>query len=333
MRIGVLGSGAFGTALAKHLSERGHRTCLWSHRAELAEAIREQGSNERYLPGVPLPDELLATSSLEQALDDCELAVFVVPSHATRELVRQTLALLQHQPLLCCASKGIENGSLALMSEVFEQEIGTEVSQRLTCFSGPSFAKELVARVPTAVTVAGQNQLARNQVQQAFASDRLRVYATEDVVGVEVGGALKNVIAIASGAIDGLGFGLNCRAAVITRGLAEISRLASAKGANPLTMAGLAGMGDLVLTCTGTLSRNYRVGYQLGKGGTLKEILANLGQVAEGVRTTRSAHELGRKLQVEMPITDEVFKVLYEDKPAGQALADLMTRPLKHERA
>ncbi|MCA9621951.1 MAG: NAD(P)-dependent glycerol-3-phosphate dehydrogenase, partial [Myxococcales bacterium] len=229
------------------------------------------------------------------------------------------------------ATKGIENDTLMLMSEVLVDVLGEEAVPRLTYLSGPSFAKEIASGVPTAVTVAGESEEAAARVQKEFATVNLRMYYTHDVPGVEVGGALKNVVAIAAGAIDGLGFGLNTRAALMTRGLAEIGRLAAAKGADPLTLAGLAGMGDLVLTCTGSLSRNRTVGVELGKGRKLGEILASLGHVAEGVKTTKSAYELGQKLGVEMPITEEVYKVLYEDKPAKQALYDLMTRPLKHE--
>jgi glycerol-3-phosphate dehydrogenase (NAD(P)+) len=217
------------------------------------------------------------------------------------------------------------------MSEVLIDVLGTENEERMTFLSGPSFAKEIAQGVPTAVTVAGASAEAAGHVQREFATANLRMYYTHDVPGVEVGGALKNVIAIAAGAVDGLGLGLNTRAALMTRGLAEIGRLAVAKGAEPMTLAGLAGMGDLVLTCTGALSRNRTVGVELGKGNKLADILAALGHVAEGVNTTKSAHDLGKKLGIELPITDEVYRVLYEDKPAKQALFDLMTRPLKHE--
>jgi glycerol-3-phosphate dehydrogenase (NAD(P)+) len=330
-RIAVLGAGAFGTALAKVLADQGNPTKLWARRDDLVDAINQAHENERYLPGAKLPDSLIATSSLADALGDVELALFVVPSHATREVVRASKPHLPADALLCNATKGIENDTLMLMSEVMVDVLGTDVVPRLTFFSGPSFAKELAAGVPTAVTVAGEDEAAAERVQREFATANLRMYYTHDVVGVEIGGALKNVVAIAAGATDGLGFGLNTRAALMTRGLAEIGRVAAAKGADPLTLAGLAGMGDLVLTCTGSLSRNRTVGVELGKGRKLGDILEALGHVAEGVKTTKSAYELSRKLDVETPITDAVYQVLYEDKPAKQAVVELMTRPLKHE--
>ncbi|HHH31425.1 MAG TPA: NAD(P)-dependent glycerol-3-phosphate dehydrogenase, partial [Polyangiaceae bacterium] len=295
------------------------------------ETINASHLNERYLPGIALPETLVATADLTQAVDKAELVLFVVPSHATRDVAMAARPHLPADALLCNATKGIENETLMLMSEVMVDVLGDEAIPRLTYFSGPSFAKEIAAGVPTAVTVAGASREAAERVQAEFATANLRMYYTHDVAGVEVGGALKNVIAIAAGAIDGLGFGLNTRAALMTRGLAEIGRLAAAKGAEPITLAGLAGMGDLVLTCTGSLSRNRTVGVELGKGRTLDDILDKLGHVAEGVKTTKSAYELGKKLKVDMPITDQVYQVIYEDKPAKKALYDLMTRPLKHE--
>jgi glycerol-3-phosphate dehydrogenase (NAD(P)+) len=329
--VAVLGSGAFGTSLAKVLADQGNPTKLWARRPELADTINQTHRNEHYLPDSLLPDSLTATTDFADALAGAELVLFVVPSHATRAVVEQAKAHVPSGALICSATKGIENGTLMLMSEVMVDVLGEEAESRLTYLSGPSFAKELAAGVPTAVTVASTNSEAAERVQREFATANLRMYYSHDVPGVEVGGALKNVIAIAAGAIDGLGFGLNTRAALMTRGLAEIGRVAAAKGAAPLSIMGLAGMGDLVLTCTGSLSRNRTVGVELGKGRKLDEILASLGHVAEGVKTTKSAHELGKKLGVDVPITDEVYRVLYEDKPAKQALIDLMTRPLKHE--
>jgi glycerol-3-phosphate dehydrogenase (NAD(P)+) len=329
--VAVVGSGAFGTALAKVLADQNNPTMLWARRVELAEAINRAHLNEHYLPGIRLPDALRASAQLEETLRGAELVLFVVPSHATRAVVTEAKPHIPSDAIICSATKGIETDTLMLMSEVLIDVLGAEAESRLSFLSGPSFAKELAAGVPTAVTVAGASAETAERVQREFATANLRMYYTHDVPGVEVGGALKNVIAIAAGAVDGLGFGLNTRAALMTRGLAEIGRLAVAKGAEPLTLAGLAGMGDLVLTCTGALSRNRTVGYELGKGKRLADILAALGHVAEGVNTTKSAHDLGRKLGVELPITEEVYRVLYEDKPAKQALVDLMTRPLKHE--
>jgi glycerol-3-phosphate dehydrogenase (NAD(P)+) len=331
-QVAVVGAGAFGTALAKVLADQGNQVLLWARRQDLADAIEASRENVRYLPGQKLPATLAATADLGASLAGAEVVVFVVPSHATREVLVEARSVLPPTALVCNATKGIENDSLMLMSEVTVDVLGDASLPRLTFFSGPSFAKELAAGVPTAVTVAGVSPENAAAVQRLFATPTLRTYYTHDVPGVEVGGALKNVIAIAAGAADGLGMGLNTRAALITRGLAEITRLAVAKGADPLTLAGLAGMGDLVLTCTGALSRNRTVGVELGQGKKLAEILAGLGHVAEGVKTTKSAYDLGKKMGVDLPITDAVYKLLYEDKPAFEAVVELMTRPLKHER-
>jgi glycerol-3-phosphate dehydrogenase (NAD(P)+) len=327
----VLGAGAWGTTLAKVLAGKGNRTTLWSHRVDLAEQINEAHTNDRYLPGVDLPTELAATADLERALRGAELVVVVVPSHAFRTVVAEARPYLRPDALLCSATKGIENGSLMLMSQILVDELGPAIEPRLTYLSGPSFAKEVAAEQPTAIVVAGTSAAETHAVQHAFATPSLRVYSSSDVVGVELGGALKNVIAIAAGCVEGLGFGHNARAGLITRGLAEIGRLAERMGAKPLTLAGLSGMGDLVLTCTGHLSRNRTVGYELGKGRTLAEVLATLGHVAEGVKTAKSAYDLSVKLDVDMPITAEVYRVLYEGKPPRQAVIDLMGRTLTHE--
>jgi len=257
------------------------------------------------------------------------MIVVVVPSHTVRETLARAAPLVRPQTIVVSASKGIEVETGATMAEVLAQLLPAQVA--IAVLSGPSFAKETARGLPTAVVVAARNAEAALVTQKAFAGDRFRVYTSDDVIGVEIGGALKNVIAIAAGCADGLGFGHNTRAALITRGLAEIARLAQRLGGNPFTLAGLAGMGDLVLTCTGDLSRNRTVGIELGRGRKLPEILAGMTQVAEGVRTTRSAHELARKLGVEMPITDQIFKVLYEHKAPRQAVVDLMSRELKAE--
>ena len=328
----VLGAGAWGTALAKVLAEKGFLTKLWAHNEKLANDIREMKENRRYLPAFHLPANLVATSSLEEALDGAEIVVFVVPSHAIRETAHKVKPLLSPSALICSASKGIENESLMLMSQVLCDVLGGDVEPRLTYLSGPSFAKEVAMQMPTAVVVAGKDAANTQTVQRAFASERLRVYSSDDVVGVEIGGAMKNVIAIAAGAIDGLGLGHNSRAGMITRGLFEIGQLAVKLGGNPLTVAGLSGMGDLVLTCTGDLSRNRTVGMALGQGRKLSDILAGLGHVAEGVKTAKSAYDLSVREKVEMPITHEVYQVLYQDKDARQAVVSIMTRELRSER-
>lgn len=330
-KVSVLGAGAWGTALAKLLADKGYPVSLWSHSPELAARIEEARENVRYLPGALLPETLTATADVERALSSSDLVVVAVPSHALRGVVRAARTRFPREALVCSATKGIENDSLMLMSEVLLDELGAASTARLTYLSGPSFAREVALRMPTAVVVAGHHEGAAHAVQQAFATPHFRVYSSTDVVGVEVGGALKNVIAIAAGALDGLGLGHNSRAGMVTRGLAEIARLAMKKGGSALTVAGLSGLGDLVLTCTGELSRNRKVGYELGRGLRLPEILASLGHVAEGVKTAKSARDLGKRLEVEMPITNEVYAVLYEGKSAAQAVSDIMGRPLREE--
>jgi len=330
-KVAVLGSGAWGTALAKVLAEKDNDVVVWARREELCTPINEKHENTRYLPGALLPLNLTATSNLPAALEGANLVVFVVPSHATREVARMARQYISKDVPIVSATKGIEIESLMLMNEVLEEELPLHRKGELAFLSGPSFAKELAAQHPTAVVVACNDQANCHAVMKRFHTPYLRLYASDDVHGVECGGALKNVIAIATGAVEGLGYGHNTRAAVITRGLAEIARLAVSRGGSPLTLAGLAGMGDLVLTCTGDLSRNRTVGVELGRGKKLPDILAALGQVAEGVKTTKSAYNLAQKLGVDMPIVGEMYAVLYEGKPLPQAAIDLMTRELGPE--
>ncbi len=330
-RVTVLGAGAWGTALAKVLADKGMTTTLWSHHEVHAQAIQAERINKKFLPSAPLPETLTATGDLEGALRDAELVVIVVPSHALRDVVARAKPFIPESAILCSATKGIENDSLMLMSEVLHDVLGSGIVDRVTYLSGPSFAKEVAAQLPTVIVIAGKDEKSTTTMQHAFATDVLRVYRSDDVPGVEVGGALKNVVAIAAGAMDGMGFGHNARAGLITRGLTEIARLAVHKGGQPLTVAGLSGMGDLVLTCTGELSRNRTVGFELGKGRQLPEILATLGHVAEGVKTAKSAYDLSVREGVDMPIAHEVYKVLYEGKSPRQAVVDIMTRELKRE--
>lgn len=331
MQVTVLGSGSWGSALAKVLADKGHRVTLWGRRPELMEAIRTSHQNTQYLPGITFPDTLSATSDLSEALARAEMIVVAVPTHGLREVLRAARPHIERPVPIVSATKGIENDTLMLVSDV----IASELPWSRECFaalSGPSFALEVAQRLPTVVVAAAHDLSLAREVQQAFFSDgTFRVYVSTDVVGVEVGGALKNVIAIAAGASDGMGFGHNARAALITRGLAEIARMAVKLGGEPLTVAGLAGMGDLVLTCTGQLSRNRHVGYELGKGRPLNEVLAEMHQVAEGVRTAKSAHELARREGVSMPIVAEVYKVLYEGKDPRAAVWDLMVRQANRE--
>jgi glycerol-3-phosphate dehydrogenase (NAD(P)+) len=333
-KVAVLGAGAWGTALGKVLADKGDQVALWSRRRELCEAVNASRENARYLPGARLPESLACTDDLAAAIDGADVVVFVVPSHATRAVAREAAPLMKSalpDAAIVSATKGIENDSLMFMDEVLAEVLPSRWRDRLSFLSGPSFAKELAARLPTAVVIAARDAALGAHVMRRFHTPFLRTYASDDVPGVECGGALKNVIAIAAGVVDGMGFGHNTRAALITRGLAEIAHVAMARGGSALTLAGLAGMGDLVLTCTGELSRNRTVGYEMGKGRKLADVLAGLGHVAEGVKTARSARDLALRLGVDMPITAEVFAVLYEDKPVEKAVSDLMTRELGHE--
>jgi glycerol-3-phosphate dehydrogenase (NAD(P)+) len=329
--VAVIGAGAWGTALGKVLAEQGSRVVLWTWQPEHARAMKRDRENREFFRGFELPAGLEPSSDLDETLDGAEIAVLVVPSHAYRDTLALVRPVLRPSTLIVSASKGIENDTLMLMSEVIEDVLGEGARERSAYLSGPSFAKEVASGIPTNIVVASSNEAVAAAVQQRFATDRMRVYSSDDPVGVEVGGALKNVIAIAAGACDGLGFGHNTRAALITRGLAEIARIAIAKGGNVLTLAGLAGMGDLVLTCTGELSRNRTVGFEMGQGKKLEDVLASLGAVAEGVKTAKSAYQLASKLGVELPICNEVYRVLYEAKPPLQAVRDVLTRPLKKE--
>jgi len=296
MRAAVIGGGSWGTALASVLGHNGHDTIVWAHDADVAIALTEKHQNPRYLPGLQLPDKVTGTHDLKQALDGAEMVVAVNPSHVTREVMQKAQPFLPRATPIVCATKGIENETLLTMYEVLEDVLPAELHPYICCLSGPSFAKETVLQMPTAVVVASPWEKLAQKVQRAFSNEYFRVYTSNDVAGVELGGSLKNVCAIAAGISDGMGFGSNTRAAIMTRGLAELVRLAIKKGANPITLSGLAGMGDLVLTCTGELSRNRTVGLGLGRGQTLKEVLAGMSQVAEGVRTAQSVHDLSHKL-------------------------------------
>jgi glycerol-3-phosphate dehydrogenase (NAD(P)+) len=330
-RAAVLGAGAWGTALAKVLSDNGEKVVLYTRRPDLPARIAETHENDRYLPGIRLADDLVVTDDLDKALSGVSLVVVAVPSHAVREIVGNLREALPADTPIVSATKGIENESLMLMREVMMDVLGETTEGRLAVLSGPSFAREVALGLPTAVVIASSSAEVAVAAQQRFAGERLRVYTSDDPVGVELGGALKNVIAIAAGACEGLGFGHNSRAALITRGLAEIVRLSVAKGGNALTLAGLAGLGDLVLTCTGELSRNRTVGFELGRGRALADVLAGLGHVAEGVRTAKSAYDLGGKFNVDMPITTEVYRVLYEGKSSKRAVSDLLARANRPE--
>jgi glycerol-3-phosphate dehydrogenase (NAD(P)+) len=331
MRAAVIGGGSWGTALGAVLAGNGASVTVWSFEKDVAVALAEKHENPRYLPGVKLPDKLRGTHDLAEALAGAELVVAANPSHVTRPVMAQALPHLPRATPIVCATKGIENETLLTMNEVMEEVLPSEIHPYLCFLSGPSFAKETVQRMPTAVVVAASWERVARQVQKTFSNDYFRCYTSNDVTGVELGGSLKNVCAIAAGIADGMGFGHNTRAAIITRGLGELVRLAVKKGANPITLSGLAGMGDLVLTCTGDLSRNRTVGLGLGRGQSIDEVLASMTQVAEGVRTAKSAHDLARKLQVEIPLHEAVYRVLYEKLPVRTAMTQLLSRELKSE--
>ena len=329
--IGVIGAGSWGTTLADLLAKRGHSVTLWAYEPELVREMETLRENRLFLPGITLAPNLAFTNDLQEAVRGKELLLFVVPSQVLRGVLRQALPAVSSDAVILSASKGIEVGTLQAVSQVYEELLPPALFSRFSVISGPSFAREVAYEMPTAVVAAAEDESVAKRVQQAFTCGFFRVYTNSDVIGVELGGALKNVIAIGAGIADGLGFGCNTRAALITRGLAEITRLGLAMGARAETFAGLAGMGDLVLTCTGDLSRNRTVGIQLGQGSSLKEILGEMRMVAEGVKTTESTWQLAQRHGVDMPITEQVFRVLYEGKSARTAVIELMTRDLKAE--
>jgi glycerol-3-phosphate dehydrogenase (NAD(P)+) len=331
MKIGVIGGGSWGTALAKLLAENGHDVLMWVHTKPLPDVINTQHENPEYLPGFTLPDNLRATDAIEEAVVGQDMILSVVPSHVLRSVLERVGKLIEPATPFVSATKGIENDTQMLVSDILEDVLPEHCQPYLAYLSGPSFAREVAAHKPTAVTIASFNHRLAARMQRVFSNDVFRAYTTTDVVGVEVGGAVKNVIAIAAGAIAGMELGANSMAGMITRGLHEMSRLAVNIGANPLTLSGLAGMGDLVLTCTGGLSRNRSVGFKLGQGHSLEEILGEMNMVAEGVKTSRSVHSLAQRLGVDMPICEQVYQVLYEGKLTRAAVSDLMSRDLKPE--
>jgi glycerol-3-phosphate dehydrogenase (NAD(P)+) len=329
-RIAVIGAGAWGTALSIVLARgRRHQVRLWAYEREVRDSIQARRTNEQFLPGFKIPDGIEATNSLASALEDCSLVLAVMPSHHARALYSSARASLSPHAIIVSATKGIEQESYKRMTEVAAEASG---ATRIAALSGPSFAKEVARGDPTALTIACADSQIASFLQREFGDPMFRIYTNEDVVGVELGGALKNVIAIAAGIAEGLGFGHNTAAALITRGLAEVTRLAVACGARRETLAGLSGMGDLVLTCTGGLSRNRTVGVELGRGRKLPEIMAGMhGMVAEGVLTTDAALGLARKHGIEMPISEQMQEILHAQKSPKDAIRDLMSRPGKDE--
>ncbi len=331
MKIAVLGAGSWGTTLAVLLAEKGYPVTLWAHRPECAREIERTRKNDRYLPGVALPETIRVTDDISNAAEDAGMIVTAVPSQALRE----TLSFLRGGPLgralLVNVAKGIEIDTGERLSEVVLEVLPGVTPDRVAVLYGPSHAEEVSQKHPTTVVAASTSQETAEKVQEIFHTDRFRVYVNTDIVGVEIAGSVKNIIAIAAGISDGLGFGDNAKAAIITRGLAEISRLAERLGGDPMTASGLSGIGDLVVTCLSRHSRNRYVGEQIGRGRQLDDVTGGMKMVAEGVMTTKAVDALGRKLGVDMPITRAVYGMLFENKPAAEAILDLMTREPKKE--
>jgi glycerol-3-phosphate dehydrogenase (NAD(P)+) len=325
--ISVIGAGSWGTTLASLLSEKGYDVTLWSREKELVENINNANENNIYLPGIKLPENLKTTNNIEEATAKSRYILNTVPTQYIRMVFSNIKSCLRNECIIISASKGIENNTLLTPSMILKEILARPVA----VLSGPSFAKEVIAKFPTAVTLATEDRKTGLLLQEIFNTDYFRVYTHDDIRGAEIGGALKNVIAIASGISDGLGLGYNSRAALITRGLTEIARLGIAMGAKEITFSGLSGLGDLVLTCTAPLSRNYTVGLELGKGFKLSEITGRTKYIAEGVTTALSAYELSRKYGIDMPITEQVYLTIYKDKSPVEAVRDLMNRSLKSE--
>ena len=330
-KIAVVGAGSWGTAIADLLACKGFQISLWVFETEVKDQIEQVRKNTLFLPGHTLSANISPSNNLAAVVSDKDLIVIVVPSHVMRAITKKMNGYLSAGTVIVSASKGIEQKTHLTMSGVIRENLPEVTEDLMAVISGPSFAKEVVQKMPTSITVACKNADTAAMVQFAFATDYFRVYTSDDVMGVELGGAVKNVIAIAAGILDGLGLGLNTRAALMTRGMTEVRRLGLHLGANPRTFTGLAGFGDLVLTCTGNLSRNYTVGIKLGRGQKLQEILEDMHMVAEGVKTAKSVYNFSRKLKVEMPICHEIYRILYEDLAPKEAVHRLMTRALKQE--
>lgn len=329
-RAAVLVAGSWGTALASVLASNGYLVSLWTRNEEQAKEINEKHKNSRFLPDSVLPVNIVATTDMEQALKNAELALFVAPSSAMRQVAQAAAPHLSPETLCVHATKGFETNTFKRMSIVLAEELGRAASE-IVVLTGPSHAEEVIRKQPTTVVVASESIEAAEKAQDALINSDFRVYTNRDVIGAEVAGAIKNIIALGAGLSDGLGFGDNAKAALLTRGLAEIGRLGTAMGASPMTFAGLAGVGDLVATCTSKHSRNWRAGYLLGDGTPLEQVLDKIGMVVEGVRTTQNAYQLSRQFNVEMPITNQLYEVLFEGKPPKAAVEQLMGRLKTHE--
>ncbi|MBW1717550.1 MAG: NAD(P)-dependent glycerol-3-phosphate dehydrogenase [Deltaproteobacteria bacterium] len=331
VKIGVVGAGSWGTALANHMALKGLAVDLWVREEDVYRQIKEKRINETFLPGITLSNGIRPVQSFEDVSKEKNIVLIVVPSHFFRDILIKLSPFISSSKPLVVGTKGIENDTLMTMSQVVHSVLPEYGSENFACLSGPSFAREVCQERPTAVTIASRNHALAKDLQVLFSTDYFRVYTTRDVIGVELAGALKNVIAIAAGVSDGLGFGSNTRAALITRGSAEIARLGVSLGADPVTFAGLAGIGDLILTCTGDLSRNRLVGLKIAEGVPVEKIISGMKMVAEGIKTSLSAYNLARKMGIEMPITTEVYNIIYQGKDPREAVKDVMTRKLKEE--
>ncbi|WP_217282362.1 NAD(P)H-dependent glycerol-3-phosphate dehydrogenase [Bacillus sp. CRN 9] len=330
-KVAVIGAGSWGTALAMVLADNGHEVRIWGHKEEQITEINTLHTNEKYLPSVPLPHNITGFSSLDEVLSEIETIILAVPTKAIREVLNK-IAKIRSEPLIIVhVSKGIEPDSLLRISEMIEQEMPADLLKDIVVLSGPSHAEEVSLRHPTTVSVSASNMETAEKVQDMFINQNFRVYTNPDIVGVEIGGALKNIIALAAGISDGLGYGDNAKAALVTRGLAEITRLGVKMGASPLTFSGLAGIGDLIVTCTSKHSRNWRAGNLIGQGHNLDEVLKNMGMVVEGVRTTKAAHQLAVKYDVKMPITSVLYDILFNGVNAKDGVDMLMARSKTNE--
>ncbi|EOI01650.1 glycerol-3-phosphate dehydrogenase [NAD(P)+] [Enterococcus moraviensis ATCC BAA-383] len=330
-KVAVLGPGSWGTALAQVLAENGHEVRIWGNNKAQIDEINQHHTNHHYLPDLVIPESIQGKLSLEECISDADAILFVVPTKAIRTVAQEFTAKCKNQPLIIHASKGLEQGSHKRISEVLMEEIPADKRRGVVVLSGPSHAEEVAVHDITTITAASDNLAEATYVQSLFMNDYFRIYTNDDVIGVETGAALKNIIALGAGAIHGLGFGDDAKAAIMTRGLAEISRLGVAMGANPLTFIGLSGVGDLIVTCTSVHSRNWRAGNLLGKGHSLDEVLENMGMIVEGVSTTKAAYELSQQLNVDMPITEAIYSVLYEGQDVKQAAKEIMLRDGKTE--
>ena len=330
-KVAVLGAGSWGTALAMVLEENGNDVRLWSHKAKQADEINLKHTNKLYLPAVVLAENIKATSHIEEAIKDADIIVFVIPTKAIRDVASKVAPLLTKPTIIVHASKGLEQESHKRISEILEEEIPESKRQAVVALSGPSHAEEVAVKDLTTITAASTNEEATKVVQDLFMTDYFRVYTNDDIIGVELGAALKNIIAVGAGALQGLGYGDNAKAALMTRGLAEISRLGVAFGADPMTFLGLSGVGDLIVTCTSVHSRNWRAGHMLGKGNSLKEVLESMGMVVEGIATTKAAYELAQQKGIEMPITAAIYEVLYNEANVEDIIVSLMKRDGKSE--